>query len=46
MTRSTCIKAVLAIGIICSIVLSFYTKIVQEDFDVFINPDGLPELEL
>lgn len=45
MNRSSIIKLVLAIGIISSILVTYYVKIVQEDYTIFWSESGLPDLE-
>ena len=45
MNKSRIIKLALAIGIIGSIALTYHTMVIQRDFEIFVNPDGLPELE-
>jgi hypothetical protein len=45
MTISHLIRLALALGIIGSITLTYYTIVVRHDFEIFVNPDGLPELE-
>jgi len=42
---SAFIKIALALGILASIGITYQSKIVNEDFEVFTNPDGLPELD-
>ena len=45
MNKSRIIKIALALGILGSIALTYFTIVVQRDFEIFVNPDGLPELE-
>lgn len=45
MRSSKIVKIILLLGIIFSIAVTYYVMIVQKDFKVFTNPDGLPELD-
>lgn len=43
--QASWVRVVLAIYIALSIVMCFNKLLVQKDYEVFVNEDGLPELE-
>lgn len=45
MTPSTIVKILWTWGVVLSIGMSYYVMVEKQDFEVLVNPDGLPELE-
>lgn len=45
MTPSAAIKILWTWGVLLSIAMSYYVMVEKQNFEVLVNPDGLPELE-